>query len=377
MPIVEHDLPCVLSRPARSIRGPMISLKKYLDAAQVGSLACDETGDDLAHVAISAYRSALSEMGCCSQDACPALGAGLRESLGKLEAKLSPAVSSETVQATEKKVQEQLQDWGKRTANHYRKQTSEVKELLIVMARTAESVGERDQRCAGQMNEVTTRLKTIASLEDLTQIRASIEKSAAELKTSIDRMTAEGKAAIEELRAEVSTYQIKLEEAELIASRDGLTGLGSRLWVEGQIERRIKSGVPLCVAIIDINGFKPINDEHGHLAGDEVLKQFSTELQSVCRTADLIGRWGGDEFIILLDCDLVNAKAKIDRLREWVCGSYKVQGRNGAVKLRVDASIGVAEHLQDETMKGLLARADAAMYREKAACRVKASAAKH
>lgn len=355
----------------------MISLKKYLDAARAGGPACDEPEEaELAATALAAYCSALSEMGSCSHNACPALGNGLRESLGKLEAKLTPPVKREVVESTEKKVTEQLQEWGEKTACHYRKQTAEVKEMLLVMTRTAESVGERDQRAAGQMNEVTTRLQKIATLEDLTQIRASIEKSAAELKTSIDRMTAEGKAAIAELKAEVTTYQAKLEEAELIASRDGLTGLGSRLWVEGQIERRVKEGTPLCVAVIDINGFKPINDEHGHLAGDEVLKQFAGELQSVCRSADLIGRWGGDEFIIVLDCDQTKAKAKIERLREWVCGSYKIHGRMGATKLHVDASIGLAEHLQGESMKGLLARADAAMYQEKSAFKARSALSK-
>ena len=63
-----------------------------------------------------------------------------------------------------------------RTARHYQQKTGEVKELLIVMARTAESVGERDQRCAGQINEVTARLEKIASLDDLSEIRASIEE---------------------------------------------------------------------------------------------------------------------------------------------------------------------------------------------------------
>lgn len=355
----------------------MISLKKYLDAPQAGSAVYLESEDSgLLSATLAAYRSALSEMGSSSLNACPALGNSLRQGLGKLEAKLSATVSRGTVEAVEKKVQEQLQDWGKQTASHYRKQTTEIKEMLIVMSRTAESVGERDQRAAGQMHDVTTRLEKIATLEDLSQIRASIEKSAGELKTSIDRMTAEGKAAIEELKGQVTTYQAKLEEAELIASRDGLTGLGSRLWVEGQIERRIKSGAPLCVAIIDINGFKPINDEHGHLAGDEVLKQFAGELQSVCRSVDLIGRWGGDEFIIVLDCDLAKAKAKIERLREWVCGSYKIHGRNGPTKLHVDAAIGLAERLRDESMKGLLERADAGMYRDKAAFRAKESTSK-
>jgi diguanylate cyclase (GGDEF)-like protein len=348
----------------------MISLKKYLDAATAGTLTPDEPPEEeLASAVLAAYRSALREMGGCSLEVCPALGSGLRQGLGKLEAKLSPPICRDTVEGTEKNVQQQLQNWGTRAAEHSRRQTGEVKDLLIVMARTAESVGERDQRCAGQINEVTTRLERIASLEDLTQIRASIEKSAAELKTSINRMAAEGKAAVEELRAQVSGYQLKLEEAEQLASRDALTGLGSRHWVEDNIERRCSAGVPLCVAILDIDGFKQVNDEHGHLVGDELLKQFAAELQSACRTTDMLGRWGGDEFVLLLDCDKSKAKAKIDRLREWVCGNYTVQGRSGSIKLRVDASIGLAEHRPMETMKGLLARADAEMYREKAASR--------
>jgi len=377
LPIVTIDGSRIGSQWTSIIRGQMISLKKYMDAARNGSQTCDEPDEsELASVALTAYRSALSEMGCCSIDVCPALGTGLRQGLEKLEANLSAPVSCGVVQATEEKVRERLQEWGKQTASHYRKQTGEIKEILLVMARTAESFGTRDQRCAGRISEVTTRLEKVACLEDLTEIRASIESSAAELKTSIDRMTAEGKAAIEELRAEISTYQARLEEAEQIASRDALTGLGSRLWVEERIAGRISAGAPLCVAIIDINGFKQINDEHGHLAGDEVLRQFAAELQSVCRSTDMIGRWGGDEFIILLDCGMAKALVKIDRLRDWACGKYKVQGRNGTVKVRVDASIGLAEHLGGETLNGLLARADAEMYREKGATRSMAAASR-
>jgi diguanylate cyclase (GGDEF)-like protein len=148
-----------------------------------------------------------------------------------------------------------------------------------------------------------------------------------------------------------------------------LTGLRNRLSVEGQIERRIESGMPFCAAIVDIDRFKRVNDQHGHVAGDELLRQFATELKSACRSKDIVGRWGGDEFIILQDCGLPEAKAQTDRLRKWVCGSYTVQGLSGAVKLKVDASIGLAEHLPQETQKGLLARADAEMYRHKAAAR--------
>jgi diguanylate cyclase len=294
------------------------------------------------------------------------VGSELRQHFGELSRRLATKVSRETLASTDKDVQDQLQDWGKRTASHYRQKSDEVKELLIVMAKTAESVGTRDQRCAGQIRDVTERLTAIASLDDLTQIRASIERSASELKTSIERMTEDGKAAIDQLQQQVATYRVKLEEAEEIASRDGLTGLRNRLCVERLIERHIANGVAFCVAIVDIDGFKKVNDEHGHLTGDELLKQFSTELLSACRSSDVIGRWGGDEFIIALEYGLTEASSQTERLSKWVCGNYSVQGTSAVQKLRVDASIGLAEHLPNESMKDLLARADAAMYKNKA-----------
>ena len=349
----------------------MISLKKYLDRDLTGSNTdARADGEDLLPAALAAYRSGLLDMGSCSMEACPALGTELNRGMGRLEQQLAAHPSRETVEDTEKRVKEQLQDWGRRTAKHYHEKAAEVKEILIVMARTAESVGVRDERCAEQIDLVTARLKSIGNLEDLTEIRAAIESSAADLKTSIDRMTSEGKAAIEQLKKEVSCFQAKLEEAEQVASSDSLTGLRSRLWVEGQIERRIAAGGGFCAAIVDIDRFKRVNDEHGHLAGDELLRQFAAELKSRCRSNDIVGRWGGDEFIILLDSELQAAKAQTNRLMEWVCGSYTVQGGPGPVKLKVDASIGISEHLPNETQQSLLARADAEMYRQKAAARI-------
>jgi diguanylate cyclase (GGDEF)-like protein len=366
----------------------MISIKEYLEhtqtepaeqahrdpgeQVQTGPCGHDhQEPNPLLPVTVAAYRSALVEMGNCGQYACPALGEELKQGLSKQGVKLSAQLTCEGIEETESGVREQLQGWGRSAAKHYQQQTAEVKEILLVMAHTAESVGERDQRCATQITEVTTRLKSIANLEDLTEIRESIKKSATELKSSIDRMSAEGKAAIDKLRAEVTTYQTRLEEAENVASRDALTGVRSRPWAECQIEQALHAQAPFCVAIVDINGFKQVNDKHGHLVGDEVLKQFAAKMRSICRVTDTIGRWGGDEFVLLLHCHMTEARAQIDRIREWVCKNYTVQGSSAPLKLRVDASIGLAERLPGETMKALVDRADVEMYKEKAVARAK------
>jgi len=346
----------------------VISLKRYLDSNSPELVPENENvQQDPFIVALNAYGSVLLEMGNCSLDACPGIGDGLKQNLGQLKAELSPGMSRQRLVANGEQAAEQLRGWGRGTARHYQVKAREVKEMLLIMARTAESVGARDQRCAGQMSAVTERFQAIASLEDLTEIRASISKSAAELKTSIDRMTEEGKQVLEQLKRQVEDYQVKLEEAEKIASRDALTGASSRVFVEGQIEKRIESGAIFCVAIVDIDGFKRVNDAYGHLTGDELLQQFAGELRSACRSTDVIGRWGGDEFILLFDAALQEAEAQTERLRKWVCGNYTVTGKHGALKLLVNASIGLAAHAAGDAMKDLLARADAAMYQQKSA----------
>jgi len=347
----------------------MISLKKYLDSHESGRSSPEQDNGQILAAALSAYRSALAEMGDCSLVACPGIGNELKLRLEEVKSQLSSVVACQALSATEEAVAKQLQGWGRKVADHSQQKTAEVKELLITMARTAESVGVRDQRCAGQFNEVTTRLKKIASLDNLTEIRASIERSAIELKSSIDRMTEEGKIAVDQLRNQVSAYQTKLEEAEKIAFRDALTGLSNRLYMENQLGKRVAAGTAFCVGIADIDAFKQVNDQHGHMIGDELLRQFARELTSACRASDVVGRWGGDEFIILFDGGLARADSQRERLEKWVCGNYTIPISSGEIKLRVHASIGMAEHAPGEGPKDVLARADAAMYKRKAESR--------
>ena len=353
----------------------MISIKKYLLAEEPAiaesaapGLPRKRSGDsDLLPQALAAYRSALSNMGRSGMDVCPASGPDLQRHLTEIAQRLESEISAKQLETVDSEVQAELEHWGRRTARHYQQKAGEVKEILLVMATAADSVGERDHRYALHIQEVTGQLKRIANLDDITQIRDSIEKTALELKSSINRMAAEGKAALEQLQQKVQDCQLKLEDAEHIASLDALTRVRSRMWVEGQIEQRIAAAEPFCVAILDLDDFKKVNDEHGHLVGDELLKQFGAELRAAGRAVSIIGRWGGDEFVVVFDCDLRQAEERVNRLNAWVCGSYTVEAAAGPVKLRLTASTGLAQFTPPETMKQLLERADVAMYRQKAA----------
>ena len=345
----------------------MISLKKYLDMDPAAAPPQPDGPAKLLPPAIKAYRSALTAAGSCAAQACPPVGSELQQNLAQIEKRLDSSLTVAAIEQSEQAVGEQLELWEERTKTFYQARTAEVKELLILLARTAESVGERDHRYTDHFSQFTSRLQTISNLEDLSSVRASLVKEAIELKTYVDEMEQDSHNLVKELQTEVSTYETKLKEVEELALRDALTGLANRRGVEERIEQRIDSRRTFCAAMLDLNNLKRINDQYGHLAGDNLLQQFAQELRSAMRSSDVVGRWGGDEFIIVMDCDLAGATAQLARLHRWVFGDYTIRpGKGtGAVKIHVDAAIGLTEWQPGQALKDVVEQADAAMYQQK------------
>lgn len=345
----------------------MISLKRYLDTDPGWPAIGESDPSELLSAILKSYRSGLLAMGKSGIQACPPVGLELEQNLAGVERRLSSSLTPGLVEETAIQVQEHLQDWGRRSEEHFKAKADEVKELLIVMARTSESLGERDQRYASQFSQFTFQLHTIANLEDLTQVRASLVQTAAKLKAYVDRMEEESHQSIAQLQREISTYETKLKASEELALHDPLTGLPNRRNVEERMAWRIAHREPFCVAILDLNHFKQVNDRYGHPAGDNLLQQFARELGSNLRSSDLVGRWSGDEFVVVLDGDLAGATSQMQRMKQWVFGDYALELGAGVApaKIRVDAAIGVVQRRPDESMAAVIKRADAAMYREK------------
>jgi diguanylate cyclase (GGDEF)-like protein len=103
------------------------------------------------------------------------------------------------------------------------------------------------------------------------------------------------------------------------------------------------------------------------LAGDQVLKQFASKLTLNTRPGDLVSRWGGDEFVVLLECDIVRSRNYIERIQSRVFGKYSIHGEtsNHGLIVQVDASLGAAEWREGESMQQVIARADTDMYQDK------------
>lgn len=153
-------------------------------------------------------------------------------------------------------------------------------------------------------------------------------------------------------------------ELQELARIDSLTGLLNahtiRECLAGEMKRASRQKTSLAVALMDIDDFKKINDTRGHPRGDQVLETVGTAIKSNIRETDLAGRYGGDEFLVLFPGgDEKNAAEAIQRIRRGL--------RQNEDELAVSVSVGLAQRLEADDPLALIARADAAMYREKSA----------
>ncbi len=166
------------------------------------------------------------------------------------------------------------------------------------------------------------------------------------------------------------------EENRRISITDPLTGAYNRRYLMEQLPREIDRSVrysrELSVVMCDVDHFKRINDTHGHLAGDEVLKWFVGKLQKHVRSADWVARYGGEEFVVVLpETNVRNAAAAAENLRQNIASTRCAVPAAGEIE--VTASFGVtgwqAAAKHGATLDGLIARCDAGIYASKASGR--------
>lgn len=176
----------------------------------------------------------------------------------------------------------------------------------------------------------------------------------------------------EKLRAEKKALQEATERVSQIMTRDPLTGLFNRQYMQVLLERECvrhqRSGRSFSVALIDLDHFKAVNDSRGHAVGDDVLTGFAQAAKAHLRDSDVLCRWGGEEFLVLLvGADPgANGVQAMARMRAALADLHLSPA---APDLKVTFSAGVAEHLADEPIDKTLQRADEALYAAKAAGR--------
>jgi diguanylate cyclase (GGDEF)-like protein len=185
---------------------------------------------------------------------------------------------------------------------------------------------------------------------------------------SIELSRRKDELVLEKRRADEANLTKARVLAEL-ASRDELTGLFNRRHMSELLtQQRLacqRSGERFAVALVDLDHFKRVNDTHGHAAGDSALRAFAEEACAAMRGTDNVGRWGGEEFLIIYPRSTAHEAAQgATRLCERVAARV-VTTSGGGQPLRFTVSIGLTEHVPPESIEATIERADRAMYQAK------------
>ncbi|MGR8921678.1 MAG: diguanylate cyclase [Gammaproteobacteria bacterium] len=267
-----------------------------------------------------------------------------------------------------------------------RARLDEVSELLVDEAddrrRTASAQRELDEGVRRRIDDMRAE---VDRSEDMASLKAAIEHQIALLDDGVSgyllaerERLAKRDTVYSALADQVMTTRQEAEQlrealaaAEERATRDPLTGLPNRAAYDDRLQQEIarlaRTGGPLALAVIDLDRFKQVNDSFGHHAGDRVLKHVASAIRKHVREQDFFARFGGEEFVLLLpDTDLDGAHRLADNLRQRI-DACKFTFKDSP--LDVTVSVGIAAVRAGEPPTAPFERADAALYRAKAAGR--------
>ena len=222
----------------------------------------------------------------------------------------------------------------------------------------------------GQLVNAFNRMSTklIASREETRRAENALTEANEALEIRVNQRTEELEEVNGKLKEEIAERR-RIQQALIEAARtDPLTGILNRRAIQEHLDHQVsvyqRTRQPFTILLADIDRFKEINDHYGHAVGDEVLCNITSLIQHHIRPQDLVARWGGEEFLILLpDTDLEGGMTLADRIRQQLAQTPALLKDNPAFRLTI--SIGVAQFQEDLTLNCCIQHADSALYQAK------------
>ncbi|MCB1959775.1 MAG: diguanylate cyclase [Rhodocyclaceae bacterium] len=236
---------------------------------------------------------------------------------------------------------------------------------LADMSRSTGSYHDTLEACAERIESAVDINQLSDVVEEMLRETRVVQEDARRSKDDLDALQQQ----VELANTEIAKLQTELHNTSELVRHDPLTGILNRKGLDEALKREIarasRRDSSLCVALLDIDNFKRINDAHGHHTGDAALRHLTEVVKDNLRPQDSVGRYGGEEFLILLpDTDAEHAVEALRRLQRALTSRYFLaEGQ----KMLITFSAGVARIEEDEAPEMAVDRADKAMYRAKRA----------
>ena len=247
----------------------------------------------------------------------------------------------------------------------------EFRELILILRDALSGLAGRGESFHDQMVETGVRLSRLSELEDIRTLKRRLTEEVDSLKRAVEEKHREDRAHFSELTERVCDLESTLEQTKKEASVDGLTGVANRRTYDQTLEEWIRrhagQGTGFVYALVDLDDFKMVNDEHGHVVGDRVLRCAASALSDGVRKNDFVARYGGEEFAVMLaDTKLANGRDRIaDLVAKIGVSRYKYKHLGEARWVQFTVSAGVTEFVKGDDVESLVQRADEALYQAK------------
>ena len=243
----------------------------------------------------------------------------------------------------------------------------DMKDMLAAFIERLATMTEHSSGFTDKLDRCAKQLESAASLSDIAPVLQEAIAATRSMATDAQRASDElrelrGKA--EQTEAEVMRLQQQLEHASTQMRHDPLTGALNRKGLDEDLKRELarsrRMDTPMCVALLDIDDFKKINDAHGHDTGDAALVHLAHVARQVLRPQDTVARYGGEEFVIVMpDTALERGVEAMTRLQRELTKRFFLEGNE---RLMITFSAGVAQMAADEQGSDAIKRADQGMY---------------
>lgn len=341
------------------LKGILISLRRSMKDRELADV------EQLFQKSLGCYLGAIDTIRSHAVEVSPEDLKEHRERLGALRRSIQSDPSSAMLEESVETLGREIVDYNAKIASFYDESKAEVEQVLGLLQDATRALSERDVKYDTQFKGFAKELEATARCESLQQVRLQITLQASKLRNYVAAMRSETAEALEPLRAELRSTENRLQAAERLASTDALTNLFNRREGEKRLGQKISSAEPVCMMVVDLDRFKSINDRFGHHCGDEVLRLFAKKLQENVRAGDTACRWGGDEFVVIMGCQLKDALPRSRQMAGQLRSRYPVTLNGKRIEVELSASIGVAQCIPGEAVEASFERADAMLYQMK------------
>lgn len=225
-----------------------------------------------------------------------------------------------------------------------------LKEVVETVAWAVNSFKGHGERHKTTLTRIADGFEALSRVEDVGELRRRLREDVAALRETVEQMRKESEESVRRLETQVTAFQERVEQARKETGLDRLTGLGSRREADRILQKTTKREGLLSIVLFDIEGFRQINQEHGTLFGDKLLRALTHALRERYPGEGSLFRWGADEFLAIAEGSLA---ARRDQAR-GICESFAMSGyftAEGGTKKAVSAKVacGVAQLVRGES----------------------------